>query len=102
MAKINKKSKALWIGRFQPFHLGHLHILKNILANYSSVIIVIGSAQEDYTTRNPLTAKERERMIKNVMNSIGAKEHHYKLVVTDDIPTNSLWAQYIVKKNRNL
>jgi nicotinamide-nucleotide adenylyltransferase len=99
MTAINKNKQALWIGRFQPFHLGHMHVLREILEGYSSLTIVIGSAQEDYTPRNPLTAKEREKMIKNIMNSIGVKSNRYKIILSDDIATNSFWPRYVAKKS---
>lgn len=98
MAKINKSKRALWIGRFQPFHLGHLHVLKDILADFSNITIVIGSAQEDYTIKNPMTSKERYDMVEGVFRSLGVKKSSYKIVLAEDIPTNSLWAKYIAKK----
>jgi len=96
--KKNKNKIALWIGRFQPFHIGHLHVLKMILSEYEFVTIVVGSAQEDYTIRNPLTAKERKNMIEKVMRSYGVEKSRFKIFLADDIVTNSLWANYIAKK----
>ncbi|EQD45121.1 nicotinamide-nucleotide adenylyltransferase, partial [mine drainage metagenome] len=51
--------RAFVVGRFQPFHNGHLHVIKEILSQYSSVIIGIGSAQYSHTMENPFTAGER-------------------------------------------
>lgn len=53
------------IGRFQPFHLGHFSILEKALAQCNKVIIVIGSAQESRTPLNPLSAIEREQIIRD-------------------------------------
>ena len=50
---------ALYIGRFQPPHLGHISVIKEILKKYDSVIIGIGSAQEKGTYENPFSAAER-------------------------------------------
>jgi len=39
-----KKSKiALFIGKFQPFHKGHLFALRQVLKKFDKVIIGIGS-----------------------------------------------------------
>ncbi|MEM2915309.1 MAG: adenylyltransferase/cytidyltransferase family protein, partial [Candidatus Bathyarchaeia archaeon] len=57
-------SRALYVGRFQPFHLGHLEAVKYMLRNSKEVIIVIGSAQESHTLTNPFTAGERVYMIR--------------------------------------
>ena len=39
----------LYVGRFQPFHLGHLEAIKHILKKVDTVIIAIGSAQYSHT-----------------------------------------------------
>ena len=35
---------AVYVGRFQPFHLGHLALLKHALEIAPTVVLVIGSA----------------------------------------------------------
>ena len=37
--------RGLYVGRFQPFHLGHLGAVKSILEDVEELVIVIGSAQ---------------------------------------------------------
>jgi len=98
MTKINKKNKAVIIGRFQPFHLGHLYVLKEALRSYNFVVFVIGSSQEDYTLKNPLTSQERFEILKKVLASLGVNKNKYKIVSLPDIPTNSAWASYVAKK----
>ena len=94
----NKNKKCLIIGRFQPFHGGHLYVLQKCLSDYEQVIIGIGSAQEDYTYQNPMTIKERKEMIERVFSSQKIKSSKYKIVALPDISTNSLWADYVAKK----
>jgi len=94
----NKDKKALFIGRFQPFHEGHLFAARYILRNYGFLIIVIGSSQEDYTARNPLTEKERIEMIERLFGQKGISKKQYKIITAPDISTNSLWSKYIAKK----
>src|SRR5256885_9498938 len=51
--------RALFVGRFQPFHRGHLSMVKRILESNSEIIVGIGSAQYSHTGENPFTAGER-------------------------------------------
>jgi nicotinamide-nucleotide adenylyltransferase len=57
----------LFIGRFQPLHLGHIEAIKFALRQLSTLIIVVGSAQISYELRNPFTAGERIKMIRNTL-----------------------------------
>lgn len=56
---------AAFIGRFQPFHLGHLEFIHQILSENSEVILIIGSSQANFTPHNPFTTGERIKMIKD-------------------------------------
>ncbi|HLC47307.1 MAG TPA: nicotinamide-nucleotide adenylyltransferase [Candidatus Nanoarchaeia archaeon] len=53
----------LLIGRFQPFHKGHLEAVRKAAAKVDKLIIVIGSAQHSNTIDNPFSAEERKKMI---------------------------------------
>lgn len=52
------------IGRFQPFHNGHLAVLRHALRLADKVIVLVGSAGQPRTTRNPFNAGERAVMIR--------------------------------------
>lgn len=54
---------AVLIGRFQPFHNGHLHLLQQALQRAPTVIVVLGSSFHARNTKNPLTWQERAAMI---------------------------------------
>jgi bifunctional NMN adenylyltransferase/nudix hydrolase len=58
------KNVAVYIGRFQPFHNGHLALLKLALSAAEHIVVVIGSANQARTPKNPFTWKERAEMIK--------------------------------------
>ena len=53
----------VFIGRFQPFHTGHQSVIDAALARARHVIILIGSAKEARSVRNPFTWEERASMI---------------------------------------
>jgi bifunctional NMN adenylyltransferase/nudix hydrolase len=55
---------AVFIGRFQPFHNGHLSVLQAGLAQAEQLILLIGSAWQARNVRNPWTHEEREQMIR--------------------------------------
>jgi cytidyltransferase-related domain len=62
-------SRAFIVGRFQPFHKGHLEVIEEVLKEHDSVIIGIGSAQYSHTLQNPFTAGERHLMISNALET---------------------------------
>ena len=49
-----------YIGRFQPFHNGHLAVVKRALQECDRLHIIIGSADAARSLKNPFTAFERE------------------------------------------
>ena len=55
----------VFIGRFQPFHLGHLRVIREALKQAKQVIVLCGSAHQPRSTRNPWTVSERESMIRS-------------------------------------
>lgn len=55
---------AVYVGRFQPFHLGHLALLKHALELAPTVVVVMGSAWQARTPKNPLTWQERAEVVR--------------------------------------
>ena len=53
----------LLIGRFQPFHLGHLDAILFGLSKVENLFIAIGSSNKSNEKRNPFSAEERREMI---------------------------------------
>ncbi|MEM0084953.1 MAG: nicotinamide-nucleotide adenylyltransferase [Candidatus Methanomethylicia archaeon] len=56
--------RGLYVGRFQPVHLGHVECIKYVSKKCEEVIIVIGSAQASHTLENPFTTAERIQMLR--------------------------------------
>lgn len=54
---------AVFIGRFQPFHIGHLFVFKAALQHAEQLIVLVGSSGGARTLRNPFTFDERRDMI---------------------------------------
>ncbi|PID65439.1 MAG: ADP-ribose pyrophosphatase [Gammaproteobacteria bacterium] len=55
---------AVFIGRFQPFHIGHLFVFQEALKRADHLLVLIGSADTARSLRNPFTFTERQTMIK--------------------------------------
>ena len=87
-------ARALIVGRFQPYHLGHHEAVKKILAEVDELIIVIGSAQESYQKKNPFTAGERIEMISRALKKEKLFEKCF-IVPVPDVNENALWTKRI-------
>ncbi len=86
-------TRALFVGRFQPFHNGHLVMVKKILAENAEIIIGIGSAQYSHTKENPFTAGERYEMIKRILDSENITDYH--IVPIPDTHVHSVWVGHV-------
>jgi nicotinamide-nucleotide adenylyltransferase len=86
-------SRAFFIGRFQPFHNGHLHMVKRILTDNGEIVIGIGSAQYSHTRDNPFTAGERYEMIKRTLDEEGILAYH--IVPIPDTHVHSVWVSHV-------
>lgn len=82
---------AAMIGRFQPFHLGHLELVRQILDENDEIIILIGSSQANYTIKNPFTAGERVWMIRNSLIESKIDMSKVILVNATDDENNAKW-----------
>ena len=89
-----KNRDCLLIGRFQPFHKGHLQVVRTIAHECDDIIIGIGSAQYSHTAENPFTAGERHLMISRALQEEGLS--NYFLVPIVDINRYAIWVSHIV------
>ena len=55
----------VFIGRFQPFHAGHARVVEEGLRQGRRMVVLVGSANEPRSFRNPFTAEERIEMIRS-------------------------------------
>ena len=87
--------KPLFIGRFQPMHLGHLRAIEWIInrGGVDRLIIGIGSSNQAFTFRNPLTAGERIEMVTSVLDEVGVK--YTICTIPDTGGQASIWFSYV-------
>lgn len=90
---------AVFIGRFQPFHNGHLEIIEAALQKAKNIIVVIGSARSGRNIKNPWTYQERCNMISNSV----ADENRIKFIGLRDYYYNDqLWLSELHQKVREI
>ena len=83
------------IGRFQPFHLGHLDAVLFGLSRTENLFIGIGSSNKSNETRNPFSAKERREMIISSVESSMADR--IKIFDIPDVGDHEKWTFEIDK-----
>jgi nicotinamide-nucleotide adenylyltransferase len=89
-------TNGLFIGRFQPFHKGHLATVKFALEKVEHLVIVVGSAQKSHEPRNPFTAGERIRMIKESLDIDSETDVRRILIIPiPDTDVHSLWTHQV-------
>ena len=84
--------KGLILGRFQPFHLGHLNVVQEVMKEGLLPIIGIGSSEEGNTLNNPFTSQERIAMIKLILDELGTE---YEICEIPDINDNDKYVSHL-------
>lgn len=82
----------LFIGRFQPFHNGHLNDLESAAKFSTDLKIAIGSSNASGTKDNPFSFEERKAMIEHVLkkNNIAAS-----IYAIPDINDDTKWVEHV-------
>ena len=94
----NKFKRGLFVGRFQPFHLGHLGAIKNALQSVEELIIMVGSAENSHSEKNPFTAGERVEMILAALKEAAIDPTRYLVVPIRDVHIHATWVPFIVSQ----
>jgi nicotinamide-nucleotide adenylyltransferase len=83
----------LLIGRFQPFHLGHLEALHFALSKVDKLWVGLGSSNKAPQKNNPFSAEERKKMIlSSIDDSIRDK---IKIYFIPDFEDHKKWVENI-------
>ncbi|MHA1217339.1 MAG: nicotinamide-nucleotide adenylyltransferase [Candidatus Heimdallarchaeaceae archaeon] len=89
--------RALYLGRFNPPHKGHIYALEYILnqPDIDEIIILIGSGEKAYSLKNPFTGGERYEMVVTMV-----KEHfnyeQFFISAIPDINRNTIWPANVI------
>ena len=88
--------RGLYVGRFQPFHKGHLEAIKDVLKEVDELVIVIGSAQYSHRKDNPFTAGERVTMIRKALEEAEIPAARWWIVPVPDVHVHMVWVAEVV------
>ena len=92
----SKKDVALFLGRFQPLHHGHIYMLNKILKSYKKIKIGVGSSQLSKTKSNPFTYEERVNFITSALNKRGIPSQRFNIYPIPDIFNASKWVNHVI------
>lgn len=83
----------LLIGRFQPFHLGHLSALEYALSHVDKLWIGLGSSNKPREKNNPFLAEERKEMIVSSIDE--SMKNRIKIFNIPDLENHQKWVEAI-------
>lgn len=84
------------IGRFQPVHSAHAVMIRRATELAKQLIIIVGSAKQPRTYKNPWTSIERRMMLQNVCDTM--PQNNCAIRIEENIDTiynNPAWAARI-------
>ena len=85
---------AVFIGRFQPVHSGHVSVVTRALASHERVIICVGSANRGSRTDNPYTFDQRVRLWQHELTSEELKRVHF-VKIDDALYKDNEWVAQV-------
>lgn len=92
-------STVVFIGRFQPVHNAHIEILKMAFTFADEVVVIIGSANQPRTYKNPFNADERHCMITEAIEPFIPKGAEFRIEHNPDtIYNDQAWAIRVQEK----
>lgn len=87
------------VGRFQPLHLAHEHLIKEALKQAEKVIVFLGSSQEERTTKNPFNSSQRQYLFYQAFKE---NIHRFTFVPLPDLDTDEEWTSFIEEKLKSI
>ncbi len=94
---MHRFKRLVFPGRFQPPHKGHVSAIKYALDLADELVVIIGSAQDSFSIKNPLTAGERLYLLRLVLSKELGDDFCKRVYVVPimDIEMNKVWVQYL-------
>ena len=97
----------VFIGRFQPFHIAHREVIDIALAQAEQVILVLGSAQDERSIKNPFSIAERQQMILTSFDEVTRQRIQFVPII--DLYNDEKWVKavkdgvndFIVQRHQN-
>lgn len=86
-------NRGLFIGRFQPMHLGHLEVMRRLAAGHDELVVAVGSANVSHTPLNPFTGGERVAMVHAALREAGVA--NALTLPLPDVGRNAVWVSHV-------
>lgn len=90
----------VFIGRFQPLHIGHEHVIAHALERVKRLIVLVGSANVARDPRNPFTYAEREAMLRSAFRHEVAEGRLIIAPLDDHLYSDTAWVTQVQRKVR--
>ena len=92
----------VFIGRFQPLHVGHEHVIARTLEQVQRLIVLVGSANVARDPRNPFTFTEREAMLRSAFRHKVAQGRLIIAPLDDHLYSDTAWVTQVQRTVRAL
>jgi nicotinamide-nucleotide adenylyltransferase len=93
---MSKFAVGLVIGRFQPFHKGHLFMIREALKIADTLVIALGSSNISNES-NPFTFEQRKAMFDEILKHEHLKDKIRRIVPSPDFASDKQWANELIK-----
>lgn len=91
------KEVGVIIGRFQPFHTGHVWLVKKALERFDKIIILIGSSNIT-DEKNPWSLELRKKVILKFIEKEKISERILEVTDVIDVPDDDKWLEIAIEK----
>lgn len=93
----------LVIGRFNPIRNGHVYLINEAIKRCQRTLVLVGSAQEEKTLRNPFSAKDRINLIEMCYSYSVLKGELVVKGINDlknELNNDFSWGEYVISEVR--
>jgi len=88
---VDNTNRGLMIGRYQPFHLGHLSLAEQILSECEELVVAIGSPEANFSLNDPFTTGERITMVHETLKKRGLRMSDCYVLPVPNSDNNYTW-----------
>lgn len=93
-----KADFGVFIGRFQPLHIGHEHVIRQALDQVKHLIALVGSANVARDPRNPFTYDERVAMLRSAFRMEVAEGRLIVDRLDDHLYSDTAWVTEVQRR----
>lgn len=95
---MSKADFGVFIGRFQPLHIGHEHVIRQAMKQVKHLIVLVGSANVARNPRNPFTFDERATMLRSAFRHELAEERLFIEPLNDHLYSDTAWVTEVQRR----